>query len=64
MKTKTYNKFKDKYNNQYGFDNYMDFSKWWFNLPQRYIMQSFEDGTRKKLQYAAEKSKEAKIKMY
>lgn len=59
--TKIYNKFSDKFGNEYGFDNYMEFSKFWFNLSYRVQMEYFPD--RAKLQRAAADSKEARTKI-
>ena len=50
---KIYNVFTDKYGNEYKFDNYMDFAKFWYSLPRNYQINSFPDF--KKLQYAAMK---------
>ena len=58
---KVYNSFSDKFGNQYGFDNYMDFAKFWFNLPYKYAMLSFPNF--QKLQNAAANSKEARTKI-
>lgn len=59
---KAYNKFTDKFGNQYGFDNYMDFAKWWFNMPSYYLKSAFPEY--KKLQRAASSSKEARTPMF
>jgi len=59
--TKIYNKFTDKFGNEYGFDNYMDFAKFWFNLPIRRQKEYFPDN-REQLQRAAANSKEARAK--
>ena len=59
--TKIYNKFTDKFGNEYGFDNYMDFAKFWFNLPIRKQKEYFPD-SREQLQRAAADSKEARTK--
>lgn len=52
--------FKDKYENEFIFDNYMDFAKWWFNLPYK-LRITFPQY--KKLQFAAANSKEAKTRV-
>ena len=59
---KVYNQFSDKYGNQYNFDNYMDFAKFWFNQPYNRLRAYFPDNF-KKLQYAAANSKEARTKV-
>ena len=59
---KVYNKFTDKFNNEYNFDNYMDFAKFWFNLSRKTAMSFFPTNF-KKLQNAAANSKEARTKV-
>jgi len=59
---KPYNKFADKFGNQYGFDNYMDFAKFWFNLSYRVQVSHFPEN-RAVLQRAAANSKEARTKI-
>jgi hypothetical protein len=60
--TKIYNKFSDIYGNEYGFDSYMDFATFWFNLPYQTGKKYFEPKLWGKLQYAAANSKEAKTR--
>ena len=60
MKAKVYHSFTDKYGNKYGFDNYIDFAKFWFNLPFVYARANFPNFA--KLQSAAANSKEARAK--
>jgi hypothetical protein len=31
----------DKFGNKYSFDNYMDFSKFWFNISSRVALNQF-----------------------
>lgn len=60
-KQKIYNNFTDRFGNRYGFDNYMEFSKYWFNLSRKYAMDAFPENFTK-LQSAAANSKEARTK--
>ena len=57
-KNKIYNNFKDRFGNVYGFDNYLDFARFWFSIPFRHLQNDFPEF--KKLQYVATSSKEAK----
>lgn len=59
---KVYNQFTDKFNNEYKFDNYMDFAKFWFNLSRKVALDYFPENF-KKLQNAAANSKEARAKV-
>jgi hypothetical protein len=54
-----YNSFKDKFGNEYSFDNYMDFAKFWFNLGRKFAISYFPNNF-EKLQHAAANSKEAR----
>ena len=63
MKKKIYNSFQDKYGNEYNFDNYMSFAKFWFSLYYRDKIKFFPDNY-KKLQYMASDSKEARTPAY
>ena len=56
---KAYNQFSDKFGNEYQFDNYMDFAKFWFNLSRKVALSMFPENFQK-LQRAAANSKEAK----
>ena len=58
---KAYNNFTDKFNNEYKFENYMDFAKFWFNMSRKSAMVYFPTNF-KVLQNAASNSKEARIK--
>ena len=58
---KIYNSFKDKYGNEYKFDNYLDFAKFWFNSPQKFLKSQFPDNF-DALQRYATNSKEARSK--
>ena len=59
---KPYESFSDIYGNEYNFDNYEDFAKFWFNLKRKTAMLYF--GTDfKKLNDCAAKSKKAKTKI-
>ena len=60
---KVYNQFTDKFNNEYKFDNYMDFAKFWFNLSRKVAISYFPENFTK-LQNAAANSKEARTKVY
>ena len=60
--SKIYNSFKDKFNNEYKFDNYIDFAKFWFNLSRKTAMSYFPVNFTK-LQNAAANSKEARTKV-
>lgn len=59
---KVYNQFKDKFDNEYKFDNYMDFAKFWFNLSIK-VAKSYFPANFKELQNAAANSKEARTKV-
>ena len=59
---KVYNSFADKYGNEYSFDNYLDFAKFWFNLSRKAAMLYFPNNF-KTLQNAAANSKEARQKI-
>lgn len=59
MKTKVYTSFKDKYGKEYGFDNYMDFAKFWFGISYN-VAKSLFPKNHKQLQFAAANSKEAR----
>ena len=59
---KVYNQFTDKFNNEYTFDNYIDFAKFWFNLSRKVAMSYFPANF-KVLQNAAANSKEARTKI-
>jgi len=61
MKAPIYTSFTDKQGNEYKFDNYMMFARWWFNLPYK-LQITFPQY--KKLQFAAANSKEARTKQY
>lgn len=56
---KVYNEFSDKHGKIYKFDTYLEFAKFWFNLPYNYKKSSFPDNF-KQLQNAAANSKEAR----
>jgi cyclopropane fatty-acyl-phospholipid synthase-like methyltransferase len=56
---KVYNQFTDKFNNEYKFDNYMEFSRFWFSLSRKVAMSYFPT-TFSELQKAAANSKEAR----
>lgn len=58
---KKYN-FTDKFNNEYNFETYLEFAKFWFNQP-RHVLISYFPHNFKKLNYLAVSSKEAKIKI-
>jgi len=59
---KVYNKFSDKYGNEYEFDSYESFSKFWFGL-SRNVAKIYFAGNFTKLQNAAANSKEARTKV-
>ena len=59
---KVYNKFTDKFNNEYRFDTYLEFSKFWFNLSRKTALSLFPDNFAK-LQNAAANSKEARTRI-
>ena len=59
---KVYNKFTDKFNNEYSFDNYTDFSTFWFSLSRKTAMSYFQTNFTKLNNYAYN-SKEAKTKI-
>ena len=58
---KVYNSFTDKFGNQYGFDNYADFAKFWFAMSRKMAVSYFPDFA--KLQAYAYNSKEARTKL-
>lgn len=58
---KVYNSFSDKYGNKYGFNNYMDFAQFWFNLSRKTAQSLFHDFAN--LQKAAANSKEARTRI-
>ena len=58
---KAYNKFTDKFNNEYKFDNYIDFANFWFNLNRKTAVSYFPNFN--ELQKAAANSKEARTKL-
>lgn len=58
---KAYNSFSDKYGKQYGFDNYADFSIFWFNLSRNTAKSFFPNFA--ELQKCAANSKEARTKL-
>lgn len=58
---KIYNNFNDKFGNNYNFCNYLDFAKFWFNIPRKASLIYFPDNF-KRLNNAALNSKESKIK--
>jgi len=59
---KAYTSFTDKFGNQYGFTNYVDFATFWFNLSRKVSMAHFPDNF-KALNKCATSSSEAKIKI-
>lgn len=44
---KIYTKFEDKFGNEYGFTNYIDFAQFWFNLSRQvakhYFVKNFDE---------------------
>ena len=58
----TYNQFTDKFNNEYKFNNYLDFASFWFSLSRKSAMIYFPENFIK-LQKLAYNSKEAKTKI-
>lgn len=58
---KVYNQFSDKFGNEYRFDNYMDFAKFWFNLSYK-VKKAYYPNFQK-LQNCAANSKEARTKI-
>ena len=58
---KIYNSFQDKYGNDYGFNTYTDFAKFWFGMNYRNAKAIFPMFA--KLQNAAANSKEARAKL-
>ena len=56
---KIYNKFADKYGNEYAFSDYLEFAKFWFNTSRKEKKIYFPDNFAK-LQNAAANSKEAR----
>lgn len=59
---KAYTSFKDKFGKTYGFENYVDFATFWFNLSRKAAIALFPDNF-SILQKAACNSKEAKTKL-
>jgi hypothetical protein len=59
---KVYTHFTDKYGNHYNFDNYADFSRFWFGLSRKIAMSMFPTQFLK-LQNCAANSKEARTKI-
>jgi len=59
---KVYNCFSDKFGNEYKYDNYMDFAKFWFNTSRRALILLFPTNFNA-LQKAAANSKEARTKI-
>lgn len=59
---KIYNCFTDKFNNEYKFENYMDFASFWFGLNRKTAISYFPLNF-SELQKAAANSKEAKTKI-
>lgn len=62
MKSKAYNNFSDKFGNEYSFDSYAEFAKFWFAIPYRRQLEYFPKN-RAKLQNAAANSKEARTRL-
>lgn len=60
---KIYNSFKDKFNNEYKFENYLDFAQFWFNLSYKTQIDGFLPEVYRKLQNCAANSKEARTKI-
>lgn len=60
-KPKIYHSFQDIYGNQYGFNSYMEFASFWFDIPRRRAVSTFPEF--RKLQNAAANSKEARTKV-
>ena len=58
---KAYNNFTDKFNNEYKFDNYLDFATFWFRLNKKVQMSYFSNY--KELNKLACNSKESRIKL-
>lgn len=58
---KPYSNFSDKHGNNYQFENYSDFSKFWFNIPFQFAKSTFP--AFKSLQNFAYNSKEARAKV-
>lgn len=59
---KAYHNFTDAYGNEYKFDNYMDFAKFWFNMKRRTAVELFPKNF-DVLQKAAANSKEARTRI-
>lgn len=59
---KVYNHFIDRFGNEYKFENYMEFSKFWFNMSRKVAIDFFPENF-KELQHAAVNSKEARAKL-
>lgn len=59
---KIYNKFTDKFKNEYTFDNYSDFAAFWFNLSRKSAVSFFPENF-KDLQKAAANSREARERL-
>jgi len=62
IQCKIYNKFSDKYGNEYSFDNYIDFATFWFKLSRKVAMSYFTANFTI-LQNCAANSKEARTKV-
>lgn len=60
-KFKIYKSFFDIHGNEYNFENYLDFSKFWFNIPRKHQIKLFPKF--KDLQNYAANSKEARTKL-
>jgi len=59
---RVYNQFTDKFNNEYKFDNFVDFAKFWFGLSRKLAMSYFPTNFRA-LQNAAANSAEARTRV-
>ncbi len=60
-KQKIYEEFKDKFGNVYKFENYLEFSIFWFNMNRKTAQNHFPDNFQT-LQNVAANSKEARQK--
>lgn len=61
-KAKIYNSFTDKFGNEYKFDNYLEFAKFWFSFSRKILINQFPNNFTKLQNYAAN-SKEARQKV-
>jgi hypothetical protein len=61
MKTKIYNSFNDKFNNNYAFSTYIEFASFWFNMSRRTAQFYFPQFN--ELQKCASNSSEARKKL-